>query len=226
MPRRRVVIGGRELTLDARPDRLDFRDLPYRPPARALPPRLSRPTTRSPITCGDYAAANLVRDQGEEGACTGFGLAAVVQYLFWVRGRLSAGTLAVRAHALPPRALLRRVAGREVRRLVVPRRAEGLAQARRVHRDAVALRPRALRPAVARLGRRRGDAPAGRLLPDRPPVGRRHAGRDRRDRRDLLLGRRARRLGRAGSASVSRVRTATCPRSRSATRSTAAMRSR
>ncbi len=92
MPRRRVVIGGRELTLDARPDRLDFRDLPYRPPARALPPRYPSDDAFADHV-RRYAAANLVRDQGEEGACTGFGLAAVVQYLFWARGQLSAGTL-------------------------------------------------------------------------------------------------------------------------------------
>ena len=84
------MIGGRELTLDARPDRLDFRDLPYRPPARALPPR--HPDDAAFATgIPRYLAAGLVRDQGEEGACTGFGLAAVVQYLFWQRGQLSAG---------------------------------------------------------------------------------------------------------------------------------------
>ena len=84
------MIGGRELTLDARPDRLDFRDLPYRPPARALPPRHPDDATFA-REIPRYLAAGLVRDQGEEGACTGFGLAAVVQYLFWQRGQLSAG---------------------------------------------------------------------------------------------------------------------------------------
>ena len=29
----------------------------------------------------NYAKANLILDQGEEGACTGFGLAAVINYL-------------------------------------------------------------------------------------------------------------------------------------------------
>ena len=86
MPRRRVVIGGRELTLDARPDRLDFRDLPYRRPRGRFRPGI-RPTTRSRDHVRHYAAANLVLDQGEEGACTGFGLAAVVKYLLWAARR-------------------------------------------------------------------------------------------------------------------------------------------
>src|SRR5574341_2109237 len=38
MPRRPLSIAGRRLTLDARPDRLDLRDLPYRPPAASLDP--------------------------------------------------------------------------------------------------------------------------------------------------------------------------------------------
>ena len=32
-----------------------------------------------------YQQADLVLDQGQEGACTGFGLAAVINYLLWVR---------------------------------------------------------------------------------------------------------------------------------------------
>lgn len=69
---------------DARPDRLDFRDLIYEPPLRSLPaefptaPHLSKAVP-------SYVKSNLVLDQGREGACTGFGLAAVVNYLLWLR---------------------------------------------------------------------------------------------------------------------------------------------
>lgn len=69
---------------DARPDRLDFRDLDYAPPLRSL-------DTHYPAQCflaqavPAYVAAGLILDQGKEGACTGFGLAAVVNYLLWIR---------------------------------------------------------------------------------------------------------------------------------------------
>jgi hypothetical protein len=73
-------------TFDARPDRLDFRDLPYRPPLRSLPPRFpDAALLRSELPA--YVRARLILDQGEEGACTGFGLACVVNYLLWVRAR-------------------------------------------------------------------------------------------------------------------------------------------
>lgn len=70
--------------LDARPDRLDLRDLVYRAPLRSLPPRwpldadLKR---RLPA----YVKAGRILDQGREGACTGFGLACVTNYLYWLR---------------------------------------------------------------------------------------------------------------------------------------------
>lgn len=69
---------------DARPDRIDFRDLPYLPRLVSLPdkyPSDEQIATYFPA----YDKAQLVLDQGEEGACTGFGLAAVVNYLRWVR---------------------------------------------------------------------------------------------------------------------------------------------
>lgn len=75
-------IGGR--LLDARPDRLDFRDLSYNPPLRSLPQRypVERDFTRFIVS---YVTAGLVLDQGRQGACTGFGLACVANYLLWVR---------------------------------------------------------------------------------------------------------------------------------------------
>jgi hypothetical protein len=71
---------------DARPDRLDLRDLPYRAPLRSLPPRFpNTKTLRASLAA--YVADGLILDQGIEGACTGFGLAGVVNYLFWMRAR-------------------------------------------------------------------------------------------------------------------------------------------
>jgi hypothetical protein len=63
--------------LDARPDSLDFRDLMYIPTLVEVP---------SQILLSDYQKHGLpVLDQGAEGACTGFGLATVVNYLLSVR---------------------------------------------------------------------------------------------------------------------------------------------
>lgn len=70
----------RKVTLDARPDRPDIRDRPYMPPLRALPPS-SPPATWITDYLPLYQKWELVLDQGTEGACTGFGLAAVINYL-------------------------------------------------------------------------------------------------------------------------------------------------
>src|SRR5688500_8208269 len=69
---------------DARPDRIDFRDLPYRAPLVSLPDKYPSDQLIENYF-PKYSAANLVLDQGKEGACTGFGLAAVVNYLRWER---------------------------------------------------------------------------------------------------------------------------------------------
>ncbi len=67
---------------DARPDRLDFRDLRYAAPLRSLPARC--PTSSSlQRFLPAYTSAGLILDQGTEGACTGFGLACVINYLRW-----------------------------------------------------------------------------------------------------------------------------------------------
>jgi hypothetical protein len=76
--------------LDARPDRLDLRDLPYRPPLRNLPHEYPDAATLK-RSFPKYASDKMVLDQGQEGACTGFGLAAVVNYLRWSRIRLAKG---------------------------------------------------------------------------------------------------------------------------------------
>ena len=98
------------MTFDARPDRIDFRDLQYRPPLVSLPDEYPGPELIDkyfPL----YAKDGLVLDQGSEGACTGFGLAAVVNYLRWERslkerlGKGRGGKSAARPPLVSPRML-------------------------------------------------------------------------------------------------------------------------
>ncbi|RZL33613.1 MAG: peptidase C1 [Rubrivivax sp.] len=70
--------------LDARPDRLDLRDLVYRSPLRSLPPRWPLDVDLKKMLPA-YVKAGLILNQGNEGACTGFGLACVTNYLYWLR---------------------------------------------------------------------------------------------------------------------------------------------
>lgn len=68
-------------TFDARPDRIDLRDRTYQPKLVSLP--LQFPDLKSIEKHLLAYAKALVLDQGREGACTGFGLAAAVNYLLW-----------------------------------------------------------------------------------------------------------------------------------------------
>jgi len=104
MPRNEIAIGGRNYVLDARPDRVDHRDLPYRAPLISLPSRWPK--------AGDIAVAlpyitEMVRDQHREGACTGFGLAATFNFILWqdqIRNlpRSERGLLALELGAITP----------------------------------------------------------------------------------------------------------------------------
>lgn len=69
--------------LDARPDRIDLRDREYQPRLVSLPPQFP---SLGFIQEHFDSYGRLVLNQGNEGACTGFGLAAVVNYLLWKRG--------------------------------------------------------------------------------------------------------------------------------------------
>ena len=69
-------------TLDARPDRLDLRDREFTPSVVSLPDHWPDDATVRKLV-PTYCKAGLILDQGEEGACTGFGLACVVNYLHW-----------------------------------------------------------------------------------------------------------------------------------------------
>lgn len=86
-----TTFGGR--TFDARPDRVDLRDRPYLPRLVSLPAQYPSPRVAADYL-PRYTADKMVLDQGQEGACTGFGLAAVINYLQWRR--------AVEGGAAPP----------------------------------------------------------------------------------------------------------------------------
>ncbi len=67
------------LLLDARPDQLDLRDREFKPDLLHLPnyfPSLNEWQTFLPT----YFEHGLILDQGQNGACTGFALAALIQY--------------------------------------------------------------------------------------------------------------------------------------------------
>jgi hypothetical protein len=98
MPKKHMQVGTATQLLDARPDRLDLRDLPYRPALRALP-RAYPSEVHVEQFLGGYVRGGFILNQGQEGACTGFGLAAVVNYLLW-NPKAPAGQTTVSAHML------------------------------------------------------------------------------------------------------------------------------
>jgi hypothetical protein len=95
MPARTLWMGPHARLLDARPDRLDLRDLPYPPALGHLAPRLPEDAGFGPLLQA-LAEGGFVLDQGTEGACTGYGLAAVVNHLRLLAAR-------ARGEAPPPR---------------------------------------------------------------------------------------------------------------------------
>ena len=81
MPRTITNVANRIVTLDARADRFDLRDRPYTPRIANLPPEFpSRERVKVHLPGYLKPGARRVLDQGREGACTGFGLAAVINY--------------------------------------------------------------------------------------------------------------------------------------------------
>ena len=101
MPAKFVKSIGR--TLDARPDRLDLRDREFTPKVVSLPQQWPDDATIRHLL-PRYCKSGLVLNQGSEGACTGFGLACVVNYLHW-RVALDAGGKRVKQPPVSPRML-------------------------------------------------------------------------------------------------------------------------
>lgn len=75
--------------MDARPDRVDLRDRPYNPKLQSLSEEFP---SKQWVQEHFRSYLNFILDQGEEGACTGFGLAACVNYLLWKRAIENAGS--------------------------------------------------------------------------------------------------------------------------------------
>jgi len=69
---------------DARPDRVDFRDHYFRARLISLEREFPHPSVVE-MYLEKYCTDGMILDQGQEGACTGFGLAACVNYLHWER---------------------------------------------------------------------------------------------------------------------------------------------
>jgi hypothetical protein len=72
----------RDRLLDVRPDRLDIRDREYMPLLRSLPAVYPDPEASERYL---PLYESMILDQGHEGACTGFGLACLINYLLWSR---------------------------------------------------------------------------------------------------------------------------------------------
>lgn len=76
------ALAGRRESLNVKADPADLRDRPYQPPPHSLPACFPADGDIQRFM-GAYTKAGLILDQGQEGACTGFGLACVVNYLRW-----------------------------------------------------------------------------------------------------------------------------------------------
>jgi len=70
-------------------DTADLRDRLFVPPAVSLPDEYPRQEDISKFLPA-YTQANMILNQGTEGACTGFGLTCVVNYLRWMKAKLPA----------------------------------------------------------------------------------------------------------------------------------------
>jgi len=98
MPKKLLSLPGRTRVLDARPDRLDLRDRMYAPRVANLP--ASFPEGKF-ISEHFPSYGKLILDQGKEGACTGYGLAACINYQRFRRHLERSGPAAGAAPAPP-----------------------------------------------------------------------------------------------------------------------------
>lgn len=79
----------RRQTLNVKADGEDFRDRQYLPPPLSLQPQYPGDDEIAQFL-GTYTGAQLILDQGKEGACTGFGLACVINAIRWRRAGMPA----------------------------------------------------------------------------------------------------------------------------------------
>jgi hypothetical protein len=77
----------RSIVSRTRKDAADLRDRLFQPSAIGLPDEFP-PQEEVRQYLPAYTRAGLILDQGREGACTGFGLSCVVNYLRWVKAGL------------------------------------------------------------------------------------------------------------------------------------------
>ncbi len=77
-----LPVSDRRAALNVTPDTADLRDRPYAPPPRSLV-KIFPDDEDVKHYMGAYTQAGLILNQGQEGACTGFGLACVINYLRW-----------------------------------------------------------------------------------------------------------------------------------------------
>jgi hypothetical protein len=82
---------------DARKDPPDLRDRQYQPPPLPLPAQHPAPNDIKGLF-KDYR--KLVRNQGEDASCTGYGLACVINFARWQRAGFRAGVESVSARML------------------------------------------------------------------------------------------------------------------------------
>jgi hypothetical protein len=84
LPPSRRPAGSRSRTSKARKDNIDVRDRLFQPAPISLDDECPRADVIARFF-GAYAKAGLILNQGREGACTGFGLSCVVNYLRWIK---------------------------------------------------------------------------------------------------------------------------------------------
>lgn len=95
----KISFVGANFTIPVKADPVDVRDLPYRPPLMSLPAEF--PSNAAVAALFPAYKKHLVLDQGNEGACTGFGLACVINYLRFIRCKT--GTQRNRLRPVSPR---------------------------------------------------------------------------------------------------------------------------
>jgi len=81
--------GSTQKTSRTKKDAADLRDRLFMPPAISLPDEFPAAEEMRRFLPA-YTKAELILNQGEEGACTGFGLTCVINYLRWIKSGLPA----------------------------------------------------------------------------------------------------------------------------------------